>query len=43
MLGEQIAKAVYDGTPRGIAWRLWIGIKQIVKDVYEFFRPPREE
>jgi hypothetical protein len=34
-LNEEIDKAVEWGSPRGVARRLWIAIKQAIKDVYE--------
>lgn len=34
-LNEEIDRAVERGTPRGIARRVWIQIKQLIKDAYE--------
>ena len=34
-LNEEIDKAIEWGSPRGVARRLWIAIKQVIKDVYE--------
>ena len=42
-LNEEIDRAVARGTPAGIARRIWIQIKQVVKDVYQSLPlPPRK-
>jgi hypothetical protein len=34
-LNEEIDKAVEWGSPKGVARRAWIQVKQVIKDVYE--------
>jgi hypothetical protein len=43
-LKEEVGRAEQRGTPGGIARRIWIQIKQVVKDVYESLPlPPRKK
>ena len=37
-LNEEIDKAVEWGSPKSVARRAWIQVKQVIKDVYESFR-----